>query len=152
MRAQWIPYLLTQREINLFLERISIISVVLKAYDVYQRNQYRVIITKHMKMFYFRLLKDISIRLRNKNSRVNITIRSMNFTMSPYENSAGNMKLTLTRSRESLFDSYFFFTRYMRILYYRSIYSLHFIDRDCFIRKLTKVSHSFPCYHSLKHG
>lgn len=152
MRAQWIPYLLTQREINLFLERISIISVVLKAYDVHQRYQYRVIITKHMRMFYFRLLKDISIRLRNKNSWINITIRSMNFTMSPYENSAGNMKLTLTTSRESLFDSYFFFTRYMRVLYYRSIYSLHFIDRDCFIRKLTKVSHSFPRYHSLKHG
>lgn len=68
MRAQWIPYLLTKREINLFLERISIISIVLKAYNVYQRYQYRVIITKHMRMFYFRLLKDISIRLRNKNS------------------------------------------------------------------------------------
>lgn len=108
MRAQWIPYLLTKREINLFLERISIISIVLKAYNVYQRYQYRVIITKHMRMFYFRLLKDISIRLRNKNSWINITIRSMNFTMSAYENSAGNMKLTLTTSRESLFDSYFF--------------------------------------------
>lgn len=32
----------------------------------------------------------------------------MNFTMSAYENSAGNMKLTLTTSRKSLFDSYFF--------------------------------------------
>lgn len=32
----------------------------------------------------------------------------MNYTKSPYENSAGNMKLTLTTSRESLFDSYFF--------------------------------------------
>lgn len=80
----------------------------MKTYAVYQRYQYRVIITKHMRMFYFRLLKDISIRLRNKNSRINITIRSMNFTMSPYENSAGNMKFTLTTSRESLFDSYFF--------------------------------------------
>lgn len=40
----------------------------------------------------------------------------MNFTMSPYENSAGNMKLTLTTSRESLFDSYYFYAIYACIV------------------------------------